>query len=58
MTDEVRHSIKISGDYLLRKRILKLRWIGLDDEADLLAARHKAQLLQCGAFPQDPGQTE
>lgn len=58
MTAEAHHLVPLFDDYHLRKRILKLRWIGLNDEADLLAAHLKAQLMETETMPRDPRQTD
>lgn len=51
-------SAPLIDDYLARARILKLRWMGLEDEADLLAARQVARSTGDSMLPRDPRQTD
>ena len=58
MTIEDRRRESQTSDYLIRSRILKLRWMGLDEEADLLADDWKMQIAQYGAIHADHRHTD
>jgi hypothetical protein len=44
MDGGTRERASIEDDFLRRRRIQKLRWLGLDHEADLLAAETPAEM--------------
>jgi hypothetical protein len=58
MNTEKQRALPPTEDYLTRARILKLRWMGLEEDADLLAARHVAPSMRASTIPKDPRQTD